>query len=193
MRRALSYLLLSVGLVIAGVGVYFVWSAHHSEQQAEEQWEDQMARRSQKAEPAPRVSKGDPLARLSIERLDSRWVVVEGADKSDLKRGPGHLIDSALPGSRGNCVIAGHRDTQFRVLQNVEIGENISLETAGRTYVYRVTDRHVVVPTDTRSLDPTPTPTLTLVTCYPFYYVGPAPKRFVIRAKLVSSAKGSPV
>jgi len=75
----------------------------------------------------------------------------------------------------------------------VEVGEDISLETGGRTFVYRVTDRRVVVPTDTRSLDPTSTPTLTLVTCYPFYYVGPAPKRFVIRAKLISSVKGSPV
>jgi sortase A len=190
MRRALSYLPISAGLVIAGVGVYFIWSARYGEKQAEEQWEDQMARRAPRGvAPAPRVGKGDALARLSIERLDSRWVVVEGADKGELKRGPGHLIDSALPGSRGNCVIAGHRDTQFRVLQNVEIGENISLEAGGRTFVYRVTDRRVVVPTDTRSLDPTPTPTLTLVTCYPFYYVGPAPKRFVIRAKLISSAK----
>src|SRR5229473_4735552 len=173
MRRALSYLLVSAGLVIAGVGVYFVWRAHHGEKQAEEEWEDRMARRAPKAV-EPRVGRGDALARLSIERLDSRWVVVEGADKSELKRGPAHLIDSALPGSQGNCVIAGHRDTQFRVLQNVEIGENIALETGGRTFVYRVTDRRVVVPSDTHSLDPTPTPTLTLVTCYPFYYVGPA-------------------
>jgi sortase A len=194
MGRAFSYLVVSAGLVIAGAGAYSIWSARYGEKQAEQQWEDQMARRTPKAvEPARRVSKGDALARLSIERLDSHWVVVEGADKSELKRGPGHLSDSALPGSRGNCVIAGHRDTQFRILQNVKIGENISLETRGRTFVYRVTDRRVVVPTDTRSLDPTATPTLTLVTCYPFYFVGPAPKRFVIRAKLVSSAKSSRV
>jgi len=101
------------------------------------------------------------------------------------------LIDTALPGSQGNCVIAGHRDTQFRILRNVKIGEDISVETGGRTFVYRVTDRRVVAPADTRSLDPTPTGTLTLVTCYPFYYVGPAPKRFVIRAALVSSPAGS--
>src|SRR5262249_1751850 len=138
------------------------------------------------------VSRGAALAKLSIARLNSQWVVVEGADKSELKVGPGHLIDSALPGSRGNCVIAGHRDTQFRVLRNVEIGENIALESNGRTYVYRVTERHVVAPTDTRSLDPTSTATLTLVTCYPFYYVGPAPKRFVVRAELVPSGTRSP-
>src|SRR5207248_2697940 len=104
--------------------------------------------------------------------------VVEGADPVELKRAPGHLVDTALPGSRGNCVIAGHRDTQFRALRNIEIGETISVESGGRTFLYRVTGTHVVAPTDTRSLDPTDRPTLTLVTCYPFYYVGPAPKRF---------------
>ena len=88
-------------------------------------------------------------------------------------------------------MIAGHRDTQFRILRRVKIGEDISVEAGGRTFVYRVTDRRVVAPADTRSLDPTPTATLTLVTCYPFYYVGPAPKRFVIRATLVSPAEGS--
>ena len=71
-------------------------------------------------------------------------------------------------------MIAGHRDTQFRILWRVKIGEDISVEAGGRTFVYRVTDRRVVAPADTRSLDPTPTATLTLVTCYPFYYVGAA-------------------
>ena len=111
---------------------------------------------------------------------------MEGAGRADLKKGPGHVINTALPGSKGNCVIAGHRDTQFRILRNVEIGENISVELDGRTYVYRVTSHHVVSPTDTHVLAPTPAPTLTLVTCYPFYYVGPAPKRYIIQAKLIS-------
>ena len=88
-------------------------------------------------------------------------------------------------------MIAGHRDTQFRVLRNVKIGEDITLESGGRMFVYRVTDRHVIAPTDTSSLGETDTATLTLVTCYPFYYVGPAPKRFIIRAALVSPAAGS--
>src|SRR6059036_1104873 len=81
-----------------------------------------MARRSKTTAPVVRVPRGETLARLSIERLGRRWAVVEGADKTELKRAPGHLIDTALPGARGNCVIAGHRDTQFRVLRNVEIG-----------------------------------------------------------------------
>jgi sortase A len=191
MFRAISYSLILCGLIIAGFGVYSVVSTQRAEQEAQEQWDRQMADRPADRPAAPElrreVQKGEMLARLSIDRLKSQWVVLEGADHEGLKRGPGHLSDTALPGGNGNCVIAGHRDTQFRVLRNVEIGEEISLETEGRTFFYRVTDRRVVAPTDTSSLDHTATPTLTLVTCYPFYYVGPAPKRFIVRAELISS------
>ena len=187
MVRAISYILVGFGLTLAGFGVYTVWKSHQAEQQAEQQW-DTLTRTEQQqpVKPIHRVPKGEAFAKLSIPRLDSHWIVIEGADKSELRLGPGHLIQTALPGSRGNRVIAGHRDTQFRVLQKVKIGEDISVEIEGRTFVYRVTDRHVVSPTDTHPLKPTPTSSLTLVTCYPFYYVGPAPKRFVIRAELVS-------
>jgi len=191
MLRVISYSLILSGLIIASVGVYSVLSTQRAEQEAQAQWDRQIAERPPEPPsiPSPRreVQKGEMLARLSIDRLKSQWVVLEGADRDVLKRGPGHLPDTALPGARGNSVIAGHRDTQFRVLRNIEIGEEISVETEGRTYLYRVTDRRVVAPTDTSSLDSTPTPTLTLVTCYPFYYVGPAPKRFIVRAELVSS------
>ena len=186
MLRGLSFLLILGGLVIAGLGLRSVWETQEAEKHAQEEWDHQIAARPPAApSELPRPARGDMVARLSIDRLNSEWVVLEGADPGELKRGPGHLVDSALPGSRGNCVIAGHRDTQFRVLRKVEIGEEISVEMGGRTYRYRVIDREVVPPTDTTSLDPTEKPTLTLVTCYPFYYVGPAPKRFVIRAELV--------
>jgi sortase A len=187
--RVFCSALIVCGLLISGVGVYTWWTSQQSEQQAEAQWEGQITQRP--AAPAARAHRGEKLARLSIDRLDSHWVVVEGAETEELRRAPGHLIDTALPGSRGNCVIAGHRDTQFRVLRNVKIGEDITVESGGRTFVYRVTDTNVVAPTDTRSLSATPTATLTLVTCYPFYYVGPAPKRFVIRAKLLPTPKAS--
>jgi sortase A len=192
MLRVFSYSLIISGLIVAGAGLESIWTSWHGEQQAEEQWEQQIADRSADHPAQPqaidsrRVQRGEALARLSIGRLNRHWVVLEGADRGELKRGPGHLIDTALPGSRGNCVIAGHRDTQFRALRNVEIGEEISVERGGRTFLYRVTGTQIVSPNDTSSLEPTPTSTLTLVTCYPFYYVGPAPKRFVIRATLVS-------
>jgi len=126
MIRTLSNILVIGGLLIAGFGGYSVWTSYESEKQAQEQWDTQVSERPKPAV-IPRVNRGETLARLSIDRLDSRWVVLEGADKSELKYGPGHLIDSALPGSLGNCVIAGHRDTQFRILRKVEVGENISL------------------------------------------------------------------
>ena len=109
---------------------------------------------------------------MKLTQKKSKWVVIEGADTAELRRGPGHLIDMAYPGSFGNCVIAAHRDTQFAVLRDVKIGENITLESAGRRFIYRVTERSVVSPDDTESLKATVNPTLTLVTCYPFYYVG---------------------
>jgi sortase A len=190
MLRALSYLLIIAGLVIAALGIYSGWTAHHAEQQAEEQWDHMVAARRQPPaqkipKPVHRAPKGEMLARLSIEKLGGKWIVLEGAERSILRKGPGHLMETALPGSAGNCVIAGHRDTQFRILRDIQVGENISLESDGQTFTYRVIERSIVAPTDNRSLYPTAKPTLTLVTCYPFYYVGHAPKRFVVRAELV--------
>jgi len=186
MVRFFSSLLVLSGLFIAGLGLHSIWETREAEKLAQEEWDTQIAARPVAPSEVPRpIQRGDVVAKLSIDRLNREWVVLEGADRGELKRGPGHLVDSALPGSPGNCVIAGHRDTQFRVLRNVEIGEEISIESEGKAFRYRVVDRQVVDPTDTSSLDPTEKPTLTLVTCYPFYYVGPAPKRFVIRAELV--------
>ncbi len=184
MFRLFSYIFVLLGLIVAGLGLKSIWATKQSELEAEREWTHVIESRSLPA--IPKVNVGEPFARLSIERLGGEWVVVEGAGTSELRKGPGHLIDTALPGSRGNCVIAGHRDTQFRVLRKVEVGEEIDVEIGGRRYRYRVTDTSIVSPNDVRSLQPTQTPILTLVTCYPFYYVGPAPKRFVIRAELVS-------
>jgi sortase A len=189
MFRVLSYIFVVGGLVLAGFGVHSIWLAKQNERNAELQWNQVVQSQTPTTAPRNQVRKlknGDTLALLSIDRLGGQWVVVEGANSKELRKGPGHLVNTALPGSIGNCVIAGHRDTQFRILSKVKIGESISVELNGHTYVYRVTDRRVVSPGDTRSLYPTSTATLTLVTCYPFYFVGPAPKRFIVRADLVS-------
>jgi sortase A len=190
MTRVLSLSFVLAGLIASFLGVRSYWTAHQAANQAQEAWDRRTAERTIVL-PSHKLKAGDMVARLSIDRLNGEWVVIEGADPEDLDRGPGHLSDTALPGSKGNCVIAGHRDTQFRVLRKVKVGEEVSLEAYGRTFVYRVTGTQIVAPTDTRSLDPTEKATLTLVTCYPFYYVGPAPKRFVIRAELVSSKRAS--
>src|SRR4051794_30297704 len=118
MLRVLSFLLIVGGLVIAGLGLRSIWETREAEQRAQEEWDRQIAARpapgrAEASENVRPLHRGDMVAKLSIDRLNSEWVVLEGADKDELKLGPGHLVDSALPGSRGNCVIAGHRDTQF--------------------------------------------------------------------------------
>jgi sortase A len=129
---------------------------------------------------------GEAFARLLIPRLNTELYVMEGDDARTLRRGPGHLTGTALPGSSGNCVIAGHRDTHFRVLKDIRRGDEIVLETRQGEYRYRVERTSVVSPRDTSALQPTPAAELNLITCYPFYYVGNAPKRFVVEAQLAA-------
>jgi sortase A len=130
---------------------------------------------------------GPAVARLVIPRLDVHLFVVEGTDMQDLRIGPGHMEGTALPGQAGNCVIAGHRDTHFRPLKDLEKGDDIVLQTRYGEYHYKVVKTTVVSPNDTKPLDPTKQPVLHLITCYPFYYIGSAPKRFVVTAQLDQS------
>ena len=144
-------------------------------------------------EPAqpPQYKTGDFMGRLLIPRLDARWLFYQGTGADVLERGPGHLEASAAPGTGGNCVIAGHRDTHFRVLKDLQRGDEIVVESAFGNYLYRVTDLRVVYPTNTKLIQALPEPTLTLVTCFPFYYVGPAPKRFIVTAEFVGPEQPS--
>jgi sortase A len=132
----------------------------------------------------PPPQPGDTFAKLIIPRLDAELYVVEGDDHADLRRGPGHITGTALPGSAGNCIIAGHRDTHFRVLKDIRDGDDIVLETVAGQYLYRVHLTKVIPPTDTAVLESTQTPQLSLITCYPFYYIGSAPERFLVKARL---------
>uniref|UniRef100_Q01VI9 Sortase family protein n=1 Tax=Solibacter usitatus (strain Ellin6076) TaxID=234267 RepID=Q01VI9_SOLUE len=136
---------------------------------------------------APR--RGDTVAKLSIPRLGARFYVFEGDDDAELRRGPGHLADSAMPGPRGNCVIAGHRDTHFRVLKDIRKDDDILVQTDTGQYLYRVNSTQIVSPSDTRALKPTRAPVLNLITCYPFFFVGSAPKRFVVQARLAGQVE----
>jgi sortase A len=122
------------------------------------------------------------VVRLSLPRLNTTLLVVEGTTAAALRSGPGHLEGTPWPGHRGNSVIAGHRDTHFRVLKDVKIGDEIWIERGSHRYGYRITEAMVVKPEDTSSLNSTSELVLTLVTCYPFYYLGQAPERFVVRA-----------
>jgi len=112
-------------------------------------------------------------------------MIMEGTDRRTLRRAVGHIPGTPLPGQPGNVVITGHRDTFFRGLRNIHQDDEITLTTLNGTFRYRVDFTEVVGPQDTAVLDHSDDAILTLVTCYPFYYVGPAPKRFVVRARRI--------
>jgi sortase A len=134
-----------------------------------------------------RFQAGSELFRISFSRQGAAFDVVEGTTKKSLRKGPGHLEGSAMPGGPGNPVIAGHRDTHFRVLKDVAVGDEIRVDMGTHQYVYRIVETRIVPPTDTRPLRASAQPVLTLITCYPFYFIGPAPDRFVVRAEAVGN------
>jgi sortase A len=123
-----------------------------------------------------------PLAVLRVPKLRLEVAVLPGTDDATLDRGLGHIDDTALPGGDGNTGIAGHRDGFFRGLKDILPGDTIEMDTLDRKETYRVERTWIVEPTDVSVLDPTASPSLTLVTCYPFYFVGSAPQRFIVRA-----------
>jgi len=123
---------------------------------------------------------------LFFPRLEREVFVLDGATSSNLSRGPSWLNTTGRPGGAGNCVIAGHRDSHFRFLKDVKNGDEITLQVPPRTYHYRVRSIQVVEPSNVRLLRPEKRAVLTLVTCYPFTYVGLAPRRFIVRAELVN-------
>jgi sortase A len=130
-------------------------------------------------------TRGAWLARLALPSLDLATVVLDGSDDGTLRRGAGHIEDTPYPGQPGNIGIAGHRDTIFRPLRHVQVGDPLELTTADRIYRYHVTKTLIVNPEDVYVLDPTSLPTVTLVTCYPFEFIGHAPRRFIVQAELV--------
>lgn len=137
--------------------------------------------------PAPRLPAGTPIAQLTIPRLDLSAVVAEGVDDGVLRRAVGRIPASARPGDAGNVALAGHRDTFLRPLERIRAGDLVRLETGSALYEYRVEWTAVVDPGRTDLVRETGYPALTLVTCYPFRWVGEAPRRFVVRARRVES------
>lgn len=137
---------------------------------------------------APTAVTGSAIGAISIPRLALSAVVLHGSDAQTLRRGPGHVENSSLPGETGNVVIAGHRDSFFRPLRHVRVGDDIFVNTREGRYHYRVTMLLVVDPHDISVLEPTGEATLTLITCYPFSVLGPAPDRFIVRATRVGEA-----
>jgi sortase A len=131
------------------------------------------------------VVNGPPaLAVLTVGRLNIRVPVFEGTDELTLNRGAGWIVGTAHPGTPGNSGIAAHRDGFFRGLKDVQLGDAIELRTRNATLVYRVDETRIVSPEAVDVLAPRATPSLTLVTCYPFYFTGSAPQRFIVHASI---------
>lgn len=134
------------------------------------------------------VAAGTPIGELEIPRLDLSVVVAEGTDENVLGVAVGRLSSSAVPGDGGNLALAGHRDTFFRPLEDIQPGDRIVFRAAGgREMTFEVDWTRIVDPSETWVVAPTLESVITLVTCYPFRYVGTAPERFVVRGRLVSS------
>jgi sortase A len=143
--------------------------------------------------PAKRADRDRNLiGRLTIPRLHVSAVVREGVGEKTLRVALGHIPGTALPGMSGNVAVAGHRDTLFRPLRQIRPNDLIRLESLDGTYVYRVEETEIVGPRNVSVLRLGSEPELTLVTCYPFYYVGAAPKRFVVRARQISANARTP-
>lgn len=128
------------------------------------------------------IALGSTIGRIEISRIGVDAIVVEGTTGRALRRAVGHITGTALPGESGNVAIAGHRDTFFRPLRDVQLNDEILLTTTGGLYRYRVDSMRIVAADDVEALSVSSDATLTLVTCYPFYFVGPAPKRFIVHA-----------
>jgi sortase A len=151
------------------------------------------------AHSAPDRKSADPpkrgawLARLEGPSVGLATTVLEGSDDGTLSRAAGHLEETALPGDgAGNVAVAGHRDSFFRPLRGIRVGDDLTLTTRAEVLHYRVSATHIVEPSDTSVLASSERPTLTLVTCYPFQYIGHAPKRFIVQASLVRRGRRTP-
>ncbi len=203
-KAAATLILIGAGGFLVFRGIHEYVESQQSQQQIADTWKDESAlpdlpeRLQPKNLPpgysAPlRVPRGKPFSHLEIPRLHTSLYVVEGSDPQSLKRGPGHVKGSAMPGERGNCVIAGHRDLHFRALKDIKLGDQVYVQDAQGKFCYRVTGTKIISPKQIEVLQPTKDSELHLITCYPFYFLGHAPQRFVVTAQLESADQSQAV
>jgi len=182
---------LAGALVIGGaafLGVYY--STQRAADQAQRDAQEWLKRARNSAEPLHRrIHHGDVLGRLTIPRLNLSVMVFEGDDEAILKQGAGHIPATSLPPEDGNLGIAAHRDTWFRPLRLIHPNDLVEFTTPQGVSRYRVTGTEIVWPSDIQVLAKARGRDLTLVTCYPFYYFGSAPKRWIVHAGQITSSR----
>jgi len=190
-RKRISTILLSLGIIGIGIWAWFIIKGDLAQRKANREFEKQLQKHARIAPPRPNAAPfvprpGELIGRLVIPRLQLHAMIREGTDRSILAEGLGHVRGTAMPGAFGNVGIAGHRDTLFRCLRNISKDDVIVLQTVYGDYTYRVDATTVVTPKDVAVLAPTSHSEITLVTCYPFYYIGSAPDRFIVHARMTS-------
>ena len=178
------------GLLIAAGAIILMWAAANlvltmsNRRQYEATLERMRSSPSAEAPVAPvSLPVGEPIGTLEIVRVGLSGVVVEGDDDSVLDWAIGHLPDTPLPWHIGNSALAAHRDALFRPLRAVRLGDVLRLKTPHGDFDYVVRETVIVEPDELWVLDPTPVSMLTLISCYPFNFIGNAPKRFIVRAE----------
>ena len=187
--RLAQYGSLGLGLLALGYCAAVRVETAYYQSQASRQFDRELLLRDVRAT-TPRISlqpaipqDGELLGRLEIPRVGLSVMVIQGDGDGDLRRAVGHIPGTALPGRHGNVGIAGHRDTFFRPLRSIQPNDDITLSSLGGTWKYRVVSTKVVNPGDVQVLYPNGKDTLTLVTCFPFDYIGSAPRRFIVKAE----------
>jgi sortase A len=135
------------------------------------------------------LADGEVIGEIQVPRLGLKAIVIQGDSPANLRRAVGHISKSALPGEWGNVAVAGHRDTFFRPLRDIRPGDKITFSTPARGFEYLVESIEIVAPNDIHVFEPSTGHDLTFVTCYPFHFLGPAPKRFIVRARELDATR----
>lgn len=184
-RGRLPIIFMVLGVLLLGYVSAEYYTMWREQKRLTQEWEQYNSKPAQTADAKTTPAQDDGLVRVVIPKIDVDAIVVEGASHKQLKIGPGRIKTTAIPGENGNSVITAHRDTFFRHVYELTKGDQILIRRKGEILKFEVTGKKIVRPDDLSVLKQTPDPTLTLITCYPTYYIGPAPERLVVTSKLV--------
>lgn len=184
LRTAYNLFLTSGTVGLTYAGCVFV-DAHNYQAREQGALEESRVKNVSRSEAPRLVIEGGVIGEMEVPRLGLKVIVVQGDSPRILRRAVGHIRETALPGESGNVALTGHRDTFFRPLRNIRSGDAITVKTLDAEFRYRVESTTVVPPSDISVLQASRERTLTLITCFPFYYLGAAPNRFIVRARQV--------
>ncbi|MCM3160114.1 class D sortase [Metabacillus litoralis] len=192
--RIVSYL--SIGLILVGITVfiyqtYWITIGFQSinEQEVEASYSPpEQGKTIKTVNPAP-PEEGTKIGLLTIPKLDRTLPIFQGTSEEILKKGVGHISSTPLPGEDSNSVLSAHRDTFFRQLDSLVVGDKLIVNRSDLSFMYKIKKIRIVNKNDKTVIVPKPKSTLTLTTCYPFTYIGPAPQRYIIEAELITKPK----